>query len=141
MKEEFTKEEIEQVTACLKDLPVHLGKILRESAEIIKKIFDENLELRDILATYQPSDYLSLDELATELLGNYYDAHFTNGDRIRLKHRPEILGTVGEHNVVWLMGGTANAYDVYFDHLQSENPLPIIASALESLPEADDPKQ
>lgn len=139
MKEELTKEQIEQVTACLKDLLIHLGKTLCGTAEIIEEIFAENLELRDQLAKYQSPDYQSLDDLAVALSGKFPTPPFYDGERVRLKRRREITGIVERVSITWLMGKPTVVCVV--NTSLSPSLVTFAASELESLPEADDPKQ
>ncbi|EJO2708024.1 hypothetical protein NRE95_003592 [Salmonella enterica] len=139
MKEEYTKEEIEQVTACLKDLPVHVGNALHGTAEIIKEIFAENLELRDQLTKCQSPDYQSLDDLAVALSGKIPTPPFYDGERVRLKKRREITGIVERVSITWIMGKPTVVCDVSIG--LSLPLMTFAASDLESLPEADDTKQ
>ncbi|WZX58149.1 hypothetical protein AAFR86_28535 [Salmonella enterica subsp. diarizonae serovar 58:r:z53] len=139
MKEEFTKEQIEQVTACLKDLLIHLGKTLCGTAEIIEEIFAENLELRDQLTKYQSPDYQTLDDLVVALSGKSPTPPFYDGERVRLKKRREITGIVERVSITWLMGKPTVVCDVSIGI--SPPIVTFAASDLESLPEADDPKQ
>ncbi|EJI6539036.1 hypothetical protein NFS12_002677 [Salmonella enterica] len=139
MKEELTKEQIDRVITCLKDLPIHVGNALNGAAEIIEEIFAENLELRNQLARYQSSDYQSLDDLAVALSGKFPTPPFYDGERVRLKGRPEITGIVERVSITWLMGKPTVVCVV-----NTSLPTPLVtfaASDLESLPEADDPKQ
>ncbi|EAN6894748.1 hypothetical protein EKF46_16005 [Salmonella enterica] len=139
MKEEYTKEEIERLTVCLKDLQVHVGKALCGTAEIIEEIFAENLELRDRLAKYQSPDYQSLDDLAVALSGKFPTPPFYDGERVRLKKRREITGIVERVSITWLTGKPTVVCVVNTG--LSPSLMTFAASELESLPEADDPKQ
>ncbi|ECC3463229.1 hypothetical protein AA471_11135 [Salmonella enterica subsp. enterica] len=139
MKEELTKEQIEQVVACLKDLRIHVGNSLNGTAEIIKEIFAENLELRDQLAKYQSPDYQSLDDLAVALSGKFPTPPFYDGERVRLKKRREITGIVERVSITWLTGKPTVVCVV--NTSLSPSLMTFAASELESLPEADDPKQ
>lgn len=139
MKEEFTKEQIEQVTACLKDLQVYVGKALRGTAGIMKEIFAENLELRDQLAKYQSPDYQTLDDLVVALSGKFPTPPFCDGERVRLKERREITGIVERVSIAWLTGKPTVVCAVSIG--LSPSLVTFAASDLESLPEADDPKQ
>ncbi|EDQ2390487.1 hypothetical protein RU50_001416 [Salmonella enterica subsp. enterica] len=109
------------------------------AANAIEQIVKENDELRDQIAKHQPTDYQSLDDLSVESVIAFHDNHFTNGDRVRLKHRPDITGTIEGHKVFWLMHGSVIAYQVFLDRMGE--PIPIVTTALEPLPEADDAKR
>ncbi|ELE1934560.1 hypothetical protein RDB90_003053 [Salmonella enterica] len=140
MKEILTKEQARKISAGFKGTAHQISKALTESAEIIEEITSENIELRDQLASYESPDYLAIGDLVAELKGAYPTKKFTSGDRISLKHRPEITGTIEGCGVSLLVRQAVIAYDVRLDHYPSET-LPIITTALELLPEADDPKQ
>ncbi|EAO8179426.1 hypothetical protein AHV57_00725 [Salmonella enterica] len=109
------------------------------AANAIEQIVKENDELRDQIAKHQATDYQSLDDLPVKSIIALHDNHFTKGDRVRLKHRPDITGTIGAFDPVWLMCGPVIACHVLLDHLDKS--IPIVTTALEPLPEADDAKQ
>ncbi|AXC66298.1 hypothetical protein DOE63_12480 [Salmonella enterica subsp. diarizonae serovar 59:z10:-] len=109
------------------------------AANAIEQLVKENDELRDRIAKHQTTDYQSLDDLPVKSIIALHDNHFTKGDRVRLKHRPDITGTIGDYDPIWLMHGPVIACHVLLDHLDKS--IPIVTTALESLPEADDAKQ
>ncbi|EGY4993733.1 hypothetical protein JHT54_005097 [Salmonella enterica] len=139
MKEEITKEQIDVVVTCLKDLPIHVGKALNETAEIIEEIFAENIELRNQLASRQLHDYQSLDDLVAELPARFCTPPFFDGEHVRLKGRPEITGVVERVSITYLMGKPTVVCSVKTS--LSPSLVTFAASELESLPEACDQKQ
>ncbi|ENH1274607.1 hypothetical protein ABVU38_000032 [Salmonella enterica] len=139
MKEEFTKEEIEQLVTSLEDLSEHLGRSLRKTAELIKEIFGETIELRDQLAKYQSPDYQTLDDLVVALSGKFHTPPFYDGERVRLKRRREITGIVERVSITYLLGKPTVVCVVKTSLPPSL--MTFAASDLERLPEADDPKQ
>ncbi|EBA7711939.1 hypothetical protein B9206_21695 [Salmonella enterica] len=109
------------------------------AANAIEQLVKDNDELRAQIAKHQTTDYQSLDDLPIKSIVAFHDNHFTNGDRVRLKHRPDITGTIGGYSAFWLMHGSVIAYHVLLDHLDES--IPIVTTALEPLPEADNAKQ
>ncbi|HFD9221823.1 TPA: hypothetical protein ACF632_003436 [Salmonella enterica] len=109
------------------------------AANAIEQLVKDNDELRNQIAKYQTTDYQSLDDLSVESIVAAHDNNFASGDRIRLKHRPDITGTIGGYKVFRLMHGAAVFYHVLLDDWAE--PILIIATAVEPLPEADDTKQ
>ncbi|EOA1534590.1 hypothetical protein ACH8KY_005092 [Salmonella enterica subsp. enterica serovar Braenderup] len=109
------------------------------AASAVEQLVNENDELRAQIAKYQTTDYQSLDDLLVKSIIAFHDNHFTSGDRVRLKHRPDITGTIMCHKVFWLTYGSTITCQVLFDRLPGS--ISVIPTALEPLPEADDAKQ
>ncbi|EAA5440569.1 hypothetical protein DQC73_19365 [Salmonella enterica subsp. diarizonae] len=139
MKNLTDKEQISKLVSLLKESANAYQKMLIEAADFIEEINQENEDLRDQIAKHQTADYQSPDDLPVKSIIALHDNHFTNGDRVRLKHRPDITGTIRDHAPVWLMYGPVIACHVLLDHLDKS--IPIVTTALEPLPEADDAKQ
>ncbi|EAA6374011.1 hypothetical protein EWF69_18055 [Salmonella enterica subsp. enterica serovar Thompson] len=139
MKNLTDKEQISKLVSLLKESANAYQKMLTEAADFIEEINQENDELRDQIAKPQTTDYQSLDDLPVKSVIAFHDNHFTNGDRVRLKLRPDITGTIGGYTAFWLMHGSVIAYHVLLDHMDEY--IPIVTTALELLPEADDAKQ
>lgn len=109
------------------------------AANAIEQLAKENDELRDQIAKHQTTDYQSLDGLPVESIVATHDNNFTIGARARLKYRPDITGIIKGSKDFWLIHGVAIFYHVLLDGWAES--IPIIATALEPLPEADDAKQ
>ncbi|EOV0286668.1 hypothetical protein ACOIP5_005742, partial [Salmonella enterica] len=133
------KEQISKLVSLLKESANAYQKMLIEAADFIEEINQENDELRAQIAKHQTTDYQPLDDLPVKSIIALHDNHFTKGDRVRLKHRPDITGTIGACDPVWLMYGPVIACHVLLDNLDKS--IPIVTTALEPLPEADDAKQ
>ncbi|EGX5147811.1 hypothetical protein DQ657_27405 [Salmonella enterica] len=129
MKNLTDKEQISKLVSLLKESANAYQKMLIEAADL----------LRDQIVKYQTTDYQSLDDLPVKSVIAFHDNHFTNGDRVRLKHRPDITGTIKSQKVFWLMHGSVIACQVLLDRLGES--IPIVTTALEPLPEADDAEQ
>lgn len=139
MKNLTDKEQISKLVSLLKESANAYQKMLIEAADFIEEINQENDELRDQIAKHQTTDYQSLDDLPVESIVAAHDNNFASGDRIRLKHRPDITGTIRCYEVFRLMHGAVIAYHVLLDGWAES--IPIITTAVEPLPEADDAKQ
>lgn len=109
------------------------------AANAVEQLVKENDELRDRLAKYQITDYQSLDRLPVESIVAAHDNNFDKGDRVRLKDSPDITGIIEGRKGFWLIHGVAIFYRVLFDGWAES--IPVIATAVEPLPEADDAKQ
>ncbi|EEP9438948.1 hypothetical protein HCO87_003807 [Salmonella enterica subsp. enterica serovar Reading] len=109
------------------------------AANAIEQLVKENDELRDRLAKHQTTDYQSLDDLPVKSIVATHDNNFANGDRIRLKHRPDITGIIESCEEFWLIHGVVIFYRVLLDGWAES--IPVIATAVEPLPEADDAKR
>lgn len=109
------------------------------AANAVEQLVNENEELRAQIAKYQTTDYSSLDGLPVESIVAAHDNNFAIGDRVRLKYRPDIIGTIEGRKDFWLIHGVAIFYHVLLDGWAKS--IPIIATALEPLPEADDENQ
>ncbi|EAQ9980857.1 hypothetical protein EAP48_04155 [Salmonella enterica] len=109
------------------------------AADTIEQLIEENEELRDQLAKYQSPDYQSLDDLAVALSGKFPTPPFYDGESVRLKKRREITGIVERVSITWLTGKPTVVCVV--NTSLSPSLMTFAASDLESLPEADNPKQ
>ncbi|HAF2130369.1 TPA: hypothetical protein G9F27_004657 [Salmonella enterica] len=139
MKNLIDKEQIDELISRLKECASVYKHMLIECADLIEELNQENDELRAQIAKHQTTDYQSLDDLSVKSIIAFHDNHFISGDRVRLKHRPDITGTIGGYAAFWLMHGSVIAYHVLLDHLDES--IPIVTTALEPLPDADDAKQ
>lgn len=139
MKNLIDKEQIDELISRLKECASVYKHMLIECADLIEELNQENDELHNQIAKYQTTDYQSLDDLPVKSVIAFHDNHFTNGDRVRLKHRPDITGTIEGYKVFWLMHVPTIAHQVLLDRLAES--IPIVTTALEPLPEADDAKQ
>ncbi|EOX8392829.1 hypothetical protein [Salmonella enterica] len=109
------------------------------AANAIEQLVKDNDELRNQIAKYQTTDYPSLEGLPVESIVAAHDNNFAIGDRVRLKYRPDITGTIEGCKDFWLIHGVAIFYRVLLDGWAES--IPIVTTAVEPLPEADDAKQ
>ncbi|EMB8388467.1 hypothetical protein U9T76_001885 [Salmonella enterica] len=144
------KEKALRAAYLLRDHALHMAasnhRIIRIGAEprmiaadAIEQLIEENEELRAQLAKYQSPDYQSLDDLAVALSGKFPTPPFYDGERVRLKKRREITGIVERVSITWLTGKPTVVCVV--NTSLSPSLMTFAASDLESLPEADNPKQ